>query len=254
MVEIDRMSPLPLYHQLKQLVISDIKRRELRPGDRIAGDHELCILFGISRTVVRQALSELEASGVIERINGRGTFVAQPKTAEGLAQSLTGLFEDVASRGQHVRSEVRRLQKIAADEQIAKNLQIELGESVIVLERLRFVDDLPWALTTTHISFRTAPGLLEENLSEQSLYALLREKYGLTITKAIRTLEATTAGSSLSRDLQVRGGAAIMVLRSTGFDDQGTPIDTFVAYHRGDRSKFEVMLKQQSIKYLSPEK
>ena len=99
---IDRTSPLPFYYQLKQILLSDVRDQGLQPGDRRPGDHELCARHDVSRTVVRQALAELETEGVIERIKGRGTFVAQQRTAENLVQSLTGLYEDVASRGSQI--------------------------------------------------------------------------------------------------------------------------------------------------------
>src|ERR1035437_4333614 len=106
--KIDRSSPVPFYYQVKQLLVADLESRALSPGDRLSGDHELCDTYGVSRTVVRQALSELETEGIIERLKGRGTFVAPPKTTEGLVQTLTGLYEDVAARGAQLRSDVRR--------------------------------------------------------------------------------------------------------------------------------------------------
>src|SRR5438105_2839120 len=75
LTRIDRSSPVPFYYQLKQILLADIKRRQLSPGDRLSGDHELCEVYGVSRTVVRQALADLEADGVIERAKGRGTFI-----------------------------------------------------------------------------------------------------------------------------------------------------------------------------------
>ena len=124
---IDRSSPLPFYYQLKQILLADLRARDLAPGTRLPGDHELCGSYDVSRTVVRQALAELETEGVIERVKGRGTFVAQRRTAERLVQSLTGLFEDVAARGGHLRSDVRRQEVVPADGQIADQLQLSPG-------------------------------------------------------------------------------------------------------------------------------
>src|SRR6266568_3390926 len=148
---IDRSSPLPFYHQLKQILLDDIARRNLQPGDRLPGDHELCTTHDVSRTVVRQALAELEYEGVIERVKGRGTFVARTKTPAGLVQSLTGLFEDVAARGNQLRSEVRKLAVAPADTSVAADLELEDGHPVIALERLRFVNQEPWVLTITYL-------------------------------------------------------------------------------------------------------
>ncbi|WP_424806278.1 GntR family transcriptional regulator [Rhodococcus sp. 27YEA15] len=239
---IDRSSPLPFYHQLKEILTADITRRNLSPGDRLPGDHELCERYDVSRTVVRQALSDLEAAGVIDRVKGRGTFVARPKTREGLAQSLTGLYEDVATRGSHLRSDVRRLEKIEADDAIAESLQVPVGTAVIALERLRFVDDEPWVLTVTHVPFGLAPGLLDEDLSDKSLYAVLENTYGVRLSHGRRSIDAEIATSTMAHDLGVKAGAALLVLRSVSYGDDNTPVEAFVAYHRGDRSRFEVEL------------
>jgi GntR family transcriptional regulator len=239
---IDRSSPLPFYHQLKQILLAEIEGHELEPGTRLPGDHELCQRYEVSRTVVRQALSELESEGVIERIKGRGTFVSPPKTAEGLVQSLTGLYEDVALRGSTLRSDVRRLARVPADTQVAAELHLDPGQPVILIERLRFVDEEPWVLTVTHVPERLAPGLLDEDLTHQSLYALLEGKYGVRLARGHRSVEATTAGPVLARHLGIAEGAAVLALRSTSFGPDGSPVESFVAYHRGDRSRFEVDL------------
>ncbi len=249
---VDRSAPLPLYYQLKQLLLADLKRRKLKPGDRMLGDHELCERYGVSRTVVRQALSELQAAGVIERVNGRGTFVAHPKTAEGLVQSLTGLFEDVAARGGKLHSQVRRLELTTADAAVAEALMIEVGAPVIVLDRLRFVDDVPWVLAITHVPYELAPGLLDEDLSDQSLYALLEDKYGVRLKSGRRSIEATTADTALARSLGIRRGAPILVLTSVSLGLNDRPVETFVAYHRGDRSRFEVALNRQPFAVDNP--
>lgn len=243
---IDRSSPLPFYHQLKLILLEEIERQQCRPGDRLPGDHELCVRYGISRTVVRQALAELEAEGVIERIKGRGTFYATPKTAEGLVQSLTGLYEDVAARGGHLRSDVRKLAVVPADAQIAADLRIEAGTPVTLVERLRYVDEEPWVLTITHVPTDLAPGLVDEDLTDQSLYALLEGKYGVRLVRGHRSVEAAAASPQLARSLGLSRGAPVLVLRSVSLGENDRPVESFVAFHRGDRSRFEVELQRSS--------
>ncbi|MET0693234.1 MAG: GntR family transcriptional regulator, partial [Propionibacteriaceae bacterium] len=218
----------------------------LAPGDRLPGDHELTSTYDISRTVVRQALTELETEGVIDRVKGRGTYVAQRKTSERLVQSLTGLFEDVQARGSQLRSEVKRLEVVPADEQVARELGLELGASVIVLERLRFVDDEPWVLVIGHLPLDLAPGLPGDDLTSQSLYALLEQKYGVVLGHGRRSVEASVANASLAGDLGIDEGQPVLVLRSTVYGKDERPVELFVAYHRGDRSRFEVDLTRSA--------
>ncbi len=73
---IDRQADVPLHMQLKTLIRRAIEEGHLRPGDRLPTEHQLCQQFGLSRTPVRQALSELTREGLLVRIPGRGTFVA----------------------------------------------------------------------------------------------------------------------------------------------------------------------------------
>ena len=240
---IDRTSPLPFYHQLKQILLTDLRVSNLAAGDRLPGDHELCDSFNVSRTVVRQALAELETEGVIVRVKGRGTFVAPQKTSEHLVQSLTGLYEDVAARGSHLRSEVRRQEVVPADQQIATGLGLPPGASVVVIERLRFVDDEPWVLVTTYLPLDVAPGLVDDDLTDQSLYALLEHRYKVHLTHGRRGVEAAAASDNLAAALHIKPGDPVLVLRSTSHSGE-RPVEMFVAYHRGDRSRFEVTLQR----------
>lgn len=238
---IDRRSPLPYYYQLKEIILADIAERGLRPGDRVPGDHELIEAYDVSRTVVRQALSELETEGVLERVKGRGTFVAPERTGEALVQTLTGLYEDVRARGSQLVSQVRRLEVVPADERVAAGLELEVGAPVIVLERLRYVDDEPWVLVVTHLPESVAPDLVHEDLSDKSLYELLEHKYHVALRSGRRSVQAGIAHRSLASHLGIAEGDPVLVLRSTVYGDAG-PVEMFIAYHRGDRSSFEVTL------------
>ena len=123
---IDRGSSAPMYDQLRQLILDGIDRDGLQPGDPLPGEHRLCEQYGISRTVVRQALAQLEHEGAIERIKGKGTFVAQPRTSESLVHTLVGLFDEVDRRGGHVRSDVLRHEIVDADAEVTREGQQQL--------------------------------------------------------------------------------------------------------------------------------
>jgi GntR family transcriptional regulator len=242
---IDRSSPMPFYHQLKQLIVADITGNGRRPGDRLPGDHALCSTYGVSRTVVRQALSELEVEGIIIRDKGRGTFVAPAPENAGLIASLTGLYEDVAARGLELHSEVKKIGVVPADDSQAAALELEVGDPVIHIERLRFVSDEPWVFAVNDLPHWAVAGLEHEDLTDRSLYQVLEEEYRVRLVRGRRLVEAAQAGARLARLLGVRRSDPLLVLRSVSVGEHGRPVESFVAFHRGDRSRFEVEVRRQ---------
>lgn len=244
---LDRSAPVPLYHQLKEWLSGRILSGEFPPGAQLPGELELCESFELSRGVVRQALDELRHEGLISRERGRGTFVSVPKTAEGLISGLRGLADDAALRGQRVDSTVLLLRESPAGADVALRLDLEPGEPVVELERLRAIDGEPWVLVITYLPAALVPGLARRDLSgSKSLYRILRENYGLQIVSSVRRVEAAIADVREAHLLRIPRGAPLLVLRSIGYTTGGRPFDYFVARHRGDRSAFEVTLQGAS--------
>ena len=96
--KIDFNSLIPFYIQLMDTLRAKITQGEWQPGDQLPGEHTLCDTYGVSRTVVRQALRELELEGLIYRRKGKGSFVSKPKISGALAQKLTGFYQDMEAR------------------------------------------------------------------------------------------------------------------------------------------------------------
>lgn len=242
---IDRESPVPYYFQLKQILLALIEGGEYEPGDKLQSEQAMCAAYDVSRTVVRQALNSLESEGVLRKRKGQGTFVAPAKVAESLFQSLNGLHEDVTARGGTLTNRVRRLERESASGPVAAELELGEGEPVIALERLRFVDGVPWVLVTTYMPYELCPQLLEEDMSERSLYALIEEEYGIYISYGRRSIEAVPAAPAIAEQLQMEEGDPVLMLRSTSYAEDNRPIEHFVAYHRGDHTRFEVTLARR---------
>lgn len=239
---VDHASPLPYYAQVKEALREAIERGDWKPGEQIPGEPELCTLFGVSRTVVRQALTDLVYEGMIVRAKGKGTFVAEAKITENLAQKLTGFYEDMATRGLATVSRVLKQEVVPASARIAGYLELPIGASVIEIERLRFIQDEPLVLVSTYIPYARCPALLQADLTRQSLYALLEKQYGLVITRGRRAFEAVAANQREAELLRVERGAPLMLLDSVSRTDDDIPIEYFHALHRGDRSRFEADL------------
>ena len=240
---VDHSKPIPLYYQFKQWLSICIFSGELAPGTRLPDEFELCQRLGVSRGVVRQALTELCYEGVIYRQRGRGTFVSAQKTSEGLISGLRGLVDDAAMRGQVVESKVLVLREVPATDGVARSLNLSPHEPVVELERVRALDGQPHVLTVTYLPAALVPGLAQRDLNGAgSLYRLLREEYGLALLSSRRRVEAATAGAREARLLEVERGAPLLVLYSTSYTTDRRVLEYFTAFHRGDRSAFEVEL------------
>ena len=240
---LDRSGPVPLYYQIKQWLTSRVLSSELAPGTRLPDEFEIGERLGVSRGVVRQALTELCYEGMLYRQKGRGTFVSVPKTAEGLISGVRGLADDALLRGDTIESKVLLLRETPANETVARSLNLACDEPVVELERVRALNGEPHVLVTTYLPAALVPGLVQRDLSgSTSLYKLLRDEYRIIITAGVRRVEATVAGERESSLLQIKRGAPLLVLRSIGYTSGRRAVDYYVAFHRGDRSAFEVEL------------
>jgi GntR family transcriptional regulator len=241
-LRVDRTSPLPLHVQVKQALKDRIASRVWKAGDLVPGDLELCDQLGVSRTTIRQALTELAHEGWVVRERGRGTFVAPPKLTERAVEGLSGFFEDMVALGHPPVSQVLRQEVRPADESIAARLNVKPGTPIVEIERLRFVGDEPVVLTTTYLPQTMTPGLATADLTRRSLYEYLETECGLSLASGQRTIEAVAADARQARLLRVRKGAPLVYLESISYLADGRPIEYYLALHRGDRSRFEVEL------------
>lgn len=235
-------SRIPYYIQLMDILKEKIQSGEWTSGAQIPGEQDLCELYGVSRTVVRQALRELELEGVINRRKGKGTFISQPKISEGLAQKLTGFYQDMVERGLKPVTKVLHQNVTPANEKVAGFLNIPLGENVIDILRLRFINEEPIQLVTTYVPFEICPALASVDLTNRSLYEFLETECGVFIAKGRRYIEAVLANESEAMLLGIERGAPLVMLDSISFSEDDNPVEYYHALHRGDRSRFEVEL------------
>lgn len=235
-------SNVPYYLQLIDILKEKINQGDWRPGEQIPSEPDLCATYEVSRTVVRQALREIEMERLIVRRKGKGTFVAEPKITESLVQKLTGFYQDMVDRGYQPRTTVLLQEVVPASAKVAEYLHLEPGTRVFQIERLRFVDNEPIVLVTTYIPYSLCPRLADYDLSDQSLYAVLEKEFGLVISHGRRTIEAGQANARESQLLNVEELDPMLLLDSITYLEDGTPVEFYHALHRGDRSRFEVEL------------
>ena len=235
-----RDSPVPLYHQLKQILRSKITAGEFDSDGQFPSERELVERYKISRMTARQALSELVNEGLIIREQGRGSFVVQPRVQDQLRR-LTSFTEDMQLRGLPIISKITDFQ-VVTDEAVAAKMEIPADEELVRLQRIRFVKREPIALQTAFIRHQFCPDLAEQGLVDGSLYKTLEERYGLRLGRAVQTIEAKPADEYEEKMLKVKIGQPVLGLERLTYLQNGQPIEYVCSTYRGDRYRFMVEL------------
>lgn len=235
---LDRSHPIPLFFQLKELLLGQVEDGVYSPGVQIPTESSLMAEHSLSRGTVRQAINELVHEGRIYRVHGRGTFVAAPPVEHRMAQSLTSLAEDMYEQAIPFKSVVLTARTDQVANHIASLLHLTPGDGVHFLERLGYAKAEPVVLAHTHIPACLCPRLLDHDLSGKALYAFLESEYGIKPARARRTLEPALADDYESELLHIKKGSPVHIMETVAYDSVGVPVEHSKLYFRGDRSRF----------------
>jgi GntR family transcriptional regulator len=234
---IDRSSPVPLYHQLETLIRKGIDAGRYPPGSMLPSEGDLCERYGVSRSVVRQTLTNLAHEGVIRTQRGRGSFVAEEKLQERFVQRAAGLFEDLKRMGYEIRTAVLDRQRVELPLPVQEFLGTSRG---IRIDRLRSVEGRVLVYIRSYLPEEPFSALMEEELEDRSLYGLLQRRFNLHPVRGNRSVEAVAANAENAKYLEIEVGEPLLFLRGTSRDQDGRPLEWFEAWHRGDRTSFEI--------------
>ncbi|MEU3534206.1 GntR family transcriptional regulator [Streptomyces murinus] len=231
---------VPKYYRIKQRLLA--MTEALQPGAAVPAERLLAEQFDTSRTTVRQALQELVGEGRLDRIQGKGTFVAQPKLYRTL--QLTSHTEDMRAQGLSPASQVLDVGEVPADERLAGLLGVAAGEKVLRIERLRLASGEPMAIETTHLSARRFPGLRGVLASCPSLYTALAEVYGVRLSSADETIETSLSTPREAALLATDVGLPMLLMSRHSRDAEGAPVEWVRSVYRGSRYKFVATLRR----------
>ncbi len=230
-------SPIPIYYQLKEIIIEGINSGQWRLGEMIPSENQLCRAYGVSRNTAQRALDELVKDGILVRRQGVGTFVTEPKIEQAISHFYS--FSDaVAARNMKHTADVLELEVMPASPKQAKALKLNEGESVTALTRLRMVDGDPFVLETSYIPLRAAPGLDKIDFRERSLYKTLASEYSVYVTKAEEIFEPVLVGSSDSKLLQVEEGSPAILIERVAYSSSDEPVEHCFSIIPGSKCRF----------------
>jgi GntR family transcriptional regulator len=237
-VAISRGSPVPLHHQLRQMLQDQIERGSLRPGQQIPHERQYAEHLGISLAPVRQALLDLVRQGYLLRVRGKGTFVRDDKVIEKI--SLLGSFTDsLRSQGLEPAFTVTCARSQAPPPEVRAAFD-GTPRRLFRLDRLASVADSPLALLTAWLDLARFPDLGAEDFSAVALYSTLERLYGVQMGRALSTIEVVKVRDDEAALLQLPPGASALQVQGTTFDQDDRATEVSRVLYRADRFTFSL--------------
>lgn len=227
-IELDRAGAIPLYAQIRDALRQRIDSHSLPPGTLLPTEEELQAQYGVSRSVVRQALGELGDLGVILRRRGLGSVVAPPREHRRKAEQAGGLRQQIAARGEDLQTHVVGLKPDTAPGAAAEALGTT---DAWRLERVRHVGEDPVVFMRTWLPRALFPSLSAQELNGESLHDWMRTS-GLTPAGGPRQVQAVPADENVAAHLGIRPGTPILLLEGVTRDARGRGLEWFSAWHR----------------------
>jgi len=238
---IDRSSPIPLYIQLKEILLEKIRQHNWQPGELIPSETALEDIYGLSRITNRQALSELVNEGYLNRQRGRGTFVTTPKFTHDPAKRLT-LTDTMLEQGVTPGWRVLRSSWLEASREIGEKLGLPAGSQVFCLERLRLADDKAIGYHVAFLPETIHPHIETTHFDEGGSLHYLCSVPGIGSSKADRILEALRADDDIAGKLGIAVGSPILRIQRSILAHDGRPLEFMQASYRGDRFKYHIAI------------
>jgi len=219
-LQIDRSSPVPLYHQLAGQLSAAVADGRLAPGDPFENELAMCQRLQLSRPTVRRAIQEMVDQGLLVRRRGVGTTVANAKVHRTL--ELSSLYDDLQRAGRSPRTRVLSLQ-IAQDARAAASLDLPADAQLLAVTRLRLVGDMPLALLHNWLPPAYAD-LTRDELETTGLYDALRNRGGKPVV-ARQSVGARTPTPAERRLLGIRGSQPVLTMTRMAFNAGGTAVE-----------------------------
>lgn len=242
MRKVTKNNPLPLYYQLKEILLEMIENEELKPGDPIPPERELCEEHNISRMTARKAVMALVNEGIVYREQGRGSFVSKPKILQSI-KKLKGFTEEMKDKGATTRTRILSFKIKEATRESIKNLGLtDNATRVIEIKRLRYLDDEPFCIELATIPFVMCPDMIESHVEGGSLYSLLENKYSYMLKYAKQTIEPIMSDEYESSLLNQKESVLCLLFKRQTFLDDGRIIEYAKSIYRGDIYNYEIEL------------
>ncbi|MDT2757156.1 GntR family transcriptional regulator [Enterococcus asini] len=221
--------------QIKAKYITNSDLSDLLPSER-----DLAQEFSVSRPTVRKALSSLEQEGYITKNEGRGYLVnhTTEKYVDHELDSFIGFFQDAIQQGKKISSKIIQQTIIPASKEISTYLEIKPGDLILVLERIRYIDDKPTCIAKSCIPLSILPDIVNYDFAKESLFSVLEDK-GIILAFARRSIEVTPPSELDNLYLELKTHEPVFVFTSIGFTKERKPFEYETSKYPAYKTKFE---------------
>lgn len=241
---IDKTSHVPMYIQIKEKILEEIRSGAMKPDQQMLSEPKMAELYGVNRLTARSAVTELVNEGYLSRIHGVGTFVRRPRI-ETSSSYFASFIDEMRSKGYSVETTVLERKIIAAPRMVRESLALG-GPDVYYIRRRRSVNNEMIVVLESFLPTTLCRGLLEQDLVARSLYEILRTEYDLIPDHAQERMEARIADETIAAELGLTVGSPILFAWRQAFLSTGEPFEYNNCWYRGDRYAFDVSLKLRS--------
>lgn len=232
---------IPLYRLVKARLKEFINAQQLKPGDPIPPEQRLCAELNVSRGTVRMAISDLVREGVLQRHQGRGTFVASPKFERSLLHYFRFVDRD-SSEALIPESRIVRARVVQPKKDIADILGISTTQRVVELKRVRLIRGVPCIYQVSFFPQKLFPGLQEVDPAVPSLYDHIKHRYGTHVMQVEEYLTAGLADVHARRLLGLEEFAPVIIIERKTFTTREVPMEFRRSLGRADRYYYRVRL------------
>lgn len=239
-MKIDKDSNVPLYLQLVNIIKGNISKQILKEGDKIPAERELTEKYTISRSTVRQALSELEKQGLICKIHGKGNFVSKKTINQDLSRFYS-FSNEMVKQGKIPGNKILYLLSKNAGDQIANKLKINKNDKIFVLTRIRLADNEALMYETSYLPYKRFKNLSEEDIENKGLYNTLKDKFSATFSYAEETFYPCILNQEDSKFLNAVPGELGIIIERTTYEGNQI-IEYTYSTVKGDKFKYKVTL------------
>jgi GntR family transcriptional regulator len=232
--EFRQTSHTPLYRQVENDLVAQITEGYVAVGQALPPERKLCEIYAVSRITVRRALHELERKGYVQRKQGKGTIISHSRIKREMGQ-LAGFSEQLKALGHEPGTRLLNLQHKPADSSIAALLDVEEGQPIWIVERLRLADGEVVSLNVSYLKLPPELFLTPLELAvEISLWSLLERK-GIRFTEGDIRIASVVASAHDSNLLGVEEGDPLLLAQGVTYSEAGVAVEAFRVLSRADR-------------------